>query len=311
MKPNLAHALLLMLLVAIAGVLGNAMYGHLEILAINNDRYNKFTTRFEVMFIVAVLIERSVETYLNITQQNGGVQPVGTNPAPPNPPANKTALVAALVISMLVALCGLRLIETLVAVKPDASLVPRMVWHGVDIVVSAGLMAGGAELFHQLTTVLTTGLQRIRVSFKAPAPAGEEGGADKPRHFADERSSIRPMDILIEYPADPSKGIGTLRFQDGGAQIVARCRWVGKSRLAAGTYRECSKTTLPRTLSPAIYIPSGSGQAGEKDIYLVAEGDIGNPPDSIAVASPEFHLLWKCLAPENAYNITVTVREIA
>lgn len=66
MTTKWKHTLTLIALIVGTGVLGNTMYGHLVIERITDAQFSKVTTRFEVLFIVAVLIERSVETYLNI-----------------------------------------------------------------------------------------------------------------------------------------------------------------------------------------------------------------------------------------------------
>lgn len=127
----------------------------------------EFWARFQVMFVISVLIERSVEVYLKATDQEGRTDydPV-EHVLVKTRDATAAALRANLVLSLLVAVSGVRIIETIVTFSDGkvsgfwAGFVKPAIWYGVDTVVSAGLMAGGADVFHKVTKVVTGGLDR-------------------------------------------------------------------------------------------------------------------------------------------------------
>lgn len=131
-------------------------------LTFSSDIQN-FWNRIYYMFALSVLIERSVEVYLKIGNMDGGK--VNPQTGGVNPPATATALTVALVISVILAVVGIRLLGTLVeltianqsvgeAVAKDKVLAQTL-FYGIDVLISAGLMAGGSVVFHPLIKSLT------------------------------------------------------------------------------------------------------------------------------------------------------------
>jgi len=116
--------------------------------------------RIQFMLVATALIERTVEVYLNAASMNGDDRfnradnqklRDGTRPA----------TIAAILLGLLVALSGVRLMETLGALGEDAGAISQLIWNGVDIAISGGLMAGGSALFHELAEALRGGLKTL------------------------------------------------------------------------------------------------------------------------------------------------------
>lgn len=282
-----------------------------------------FWERFQVLFIVSALIERSVETYLNATDQNGQTQfDLATRTLVKTRDASQAALIAALVLSSLVAVSGVRIIGALVILDSNATGLQSAVWNGVDILVSAGLMAGGSDLFHQLAKVITTGLGRISDSFGSTTPneriprlthhalpAGYHGYAT-PFPLPLE-TNLRLFTVVIERPSSPELEEGTLRFADGGISIVTRCWWGKGNRIDPGTYQRCSKTYMPASRSEAIYLPDAvSRRTGEKMVFIHGGGAALDPPECISVTPEDFRALWRHIESGNGQNIVVAIRDV-
>lgn len=278
-----------------------------------------FWARFQVMFILAVLIERSVEVYLNATDQDGKtiVDPRGggvlvqTN-------AKQPSMVAALVLSILVAISGVRIIETLVTFNGGTDMLKSIVWNGIDIMVSAGMMAGGADLFHKVAEVLSGGLKRLRVSIAGPTadgirPLRGEGDLLDPGTSTTTYAAVAVSNFSIEIrrPTSPAQQ-GTLKFSHDGTTIEAHCWWDDNNRIDAGTYVRCSKTHMTTSGLPAIYLPDAiSKTTGERSIFIHQGESELNSLGCFAVKTNQFQVLWPLLQPMNGRNITVTIKDVA
>lgn len=141
-----------------------------------------FWPRLQYMSVFALLIERSVEVYLNATRQNGDdrYQPDKAKEA------NNAAVVASmasLVLGLLVALSGIRLLETVVALVPgEVRVLPRAIWYGTDIVISGGLLAGGSAIFHEGAETLRGGLRKLGISIGSLEPKPPIAAKDVPQN---------------------------------------------------------------------------------------------------------------------------------
>jgi hypothetical protein len=151
--------LALLAAVAVAGVAGSALGGTITLSEVWRDA---FWARFQHMLIFAILIERSVEVYLNAAGKNGDdrFNPAAT-PEGKIKDATRPATIAAIVLSVLLALSGVRLLETVGQLGEGAEWFTIIIWYGVDIVISAGLMAGGSNLFHEVSEAIRGGLKGI------------------------------------------------------------------------------------------------------------------------------------------------------
>jgi len=330
MRYLVKHGIILVLVALLSGWGGYWLSTELVFKVTGSAGLDGFWSRFQVLFIVAVLIERSVETYLNVTGQNGQVVFDQANETYVKvSSASKEAQTAALVLSVLVAMCGLRILESVVDLKGSATLLQEAVWNGVDIIVSAGLMAGGSELFHKLASVITTGLDRIRdnvgsaqgealrtraahplAAFGAQATTGADGQAGA-ANLAALSAPIRNYTITIERPKDPQAEQGILRFVDGGMQIVTQCWWDKNNRIDPSSYARCSKTHMARLGIPAIYLPDAvSKVTGEKAIFLHHGSSPQNSLGCLAVSKADFDVLWAHITPQNAQNVTVVIKDV-
>lgn len=126
-------------------------------------------TRLQYMLVATVLIERTVEVYLNAASINGDDRFTVPEEARRKSGALPAAY-AAVLLGLLIALSGLRVLETLGALRDDAGFLPRLIWGGVDIAISGGLMAGGSALFHEAAEALRGGLKALGQTI-GPSPA--------------------------------------------------------------------------------------------------------------------------------------------
>jgi hypothetical protein len=316
------HGLILVISALLAGLAGTWLSAELTFSDVQTVGLDPFWGRFQILFIVAVLVERSVESYLNATGQNGKerVDPA-TLTVVKISDASKPAMIAALVLSGLVALSGVRIIDSLVTLSANATLLQKAVWNGVDIIVSAGLMAGGSDLFHQLAELITTGLGRIRGNLNPAAPTNLRSGVPEAiAPFAYQyalpstglpESTVRAYTIAIERPNGAGAEEGTLRFSDGGVNIATQCWWDKGNRIDAGTYQRCSKTHMAGSRYEAIYLPDAvSKVSGEKSIFIHHGTSPLNSLGCFAVTPADFSTMWAHIKPNNGMNITVVIRDV-
>jgi hypothetical protein len=116
--------------------------------------------RIQFMLVATALIERTVEVYLNVASMNGDDRLVATEGAKQKD-GTRPATVASILLGLLVALSGVRLMETLGAPGDDAGAISQLIWNGVDIAISGGLMAGGSALFHEAAEAVRGGLKTL------------------------------------------------------------------------------------------------------------------------------------------------------
>lgn len=212
------------------------------------EEQEAFWTRFYYIAAVSILVERSVEVYLKVSQQDGGAVVEVDGVARENPDATRVATIASLILCVLLAVVGLRLLESLLqpmlstaaaadagaatpgaivdgaAPEPPDGEAPTpatehpwimSLFFGVDVIVSAGLMAGGAAIFHPLAKALTQifeGLQRPEgrknstnwaIGDQTRATADAPSGAPLADHFED-HSVLRARsidDLNLKEPA--------------------------------------------------------------------------------------------------------------
>ncbi len=136
----------LVVLVAVAGFLAAAVDGSVAL--VDDAQLGGIVRKLQLMAVIALLIERSVEVYLVVTKQNGPVAYAGSaEPDPTARPADRVALSAGMTLAFVFAVCGLRVVGPAVMVEPG---VARWLVDAVDVVISAGLMAGGAAVIHEV-----------------------------------------------------------------------------------------------------------------------------------------------------------------
>lgn len=272
-----------------------------------------FWQRFQVLFLLSALIERSVEVYLKATNQNGSEQfDPSTNTITKINDASRPAMIAALVVSLLVATSGVRIIQTFVTVS-DLGFFKSVLWHGVDILVSAGLMAGGSDLFHKLAGVIVGGLDSAKHWAKGESKGGMPVTIDPATHaaLAAAAPAARAYAITVKRPKGALVDEGTLEFKDGGVSITSKCWWDPNNRIDAGTYTKCSKTVFASKKIDAIYLPDAvSKVTGEKQIFIHHGTSSANSLGCIAVDTENFKTLYSHIKPSNAQNVAVTIEDV-
>lgn len=289
--------------------------------------FPEFRARFQIMFVISVLIERSVDIYLKATDQQGIERyDPDRHVLEKIRDATPAALRANLVLSLFVAVSGVRIIETLVTFSDGegvgfwSGLIKPSIWYGVDVVVSAGLMAGGADLFHKVTKVITGGLDRTWLAVTGKSRDGVSPRIDDTtRTFSAAAVSIAALTSLaalktytvrITRPSAANSDEGVLNFTDGSVTINVRCWWDKTNRISAGTYKSCSKTYMNKSKIEAIYLPDAVSKAtGAKEIFIHRGSGPANSLGCIAVETDAFATLWNHIAPMNGFNITVIVAD--
>jgi hypothetical protein len=320
----LKYGVLVVLAVCAAGLLGWWLGSDLTFKVPPNGQsvVGLFWERFQVMFLVAVLIERSVEVYLKATSQDGTESyDAATNTVIKTKDASQQAMIAGLFLGVLVAACGVRIINTFATLPADAGPFESIVWHGIDIFVSAGLMAGGADLFHKLAEVIVGGLDSAKQWAK-----GRTAGGSAPETLNAATGAtlvtgtILPAAVIvaaksytidIQRPTGDSVDKGKLTFTDGGLSITSDCWWDPNNRIDAGTYTKCSKTVMDTLKHDAIYLPDAvSKVSGKKEIFIHHGTSSANSLGCFAVSTENFKILYAHIQPKNGQNITVVVKDV-
>ncbi len=142
-----------LVLVAAAGLVAAAIGG--EVALLDDGQLGVIVRKLQLMAVIALLIERAVEVYLVVTRQNGPVayappragQAAKLSNDDTTESARRVATGASLTLAFVLALCGLRAIGPSLEVAPG---VARWLIDAVDVFISAGLMAGGAAVIHEI-----------------------------------------------------------------------------------------------------------------------------------------------------------------
>jgi hypothetical protein len=121
--------------------------------------------------LLTVVIERAVEVYLNVSRQNGPDRhSLVANPSATS--ARQPASITSLTLGILIAIAGVRILDTLGTLPTTTSTIAATIWKGVDVVLSGGLLAGGSFLIHEVTETISGTIKRVDPSApKAPADA--------------------------------------------------------------------------------------------------------------------------------------------
>ncbi|MDD2869767.1 hypothetical protein [Neomegalonema sp.] len=149
--------LIIPLLILVFGVLASFLDVELQTVAGWRD---ELWARLALLLTMTVLIERSTEVYLVATGQNGPDRYRVSQSDSEGADASQPAAIATLMLGIAVALVGVGLLDAVVEFKSDTTpgWYARTTFKGVDVVLSGGLMAGGAKLFHGLATTIQGGL---------------------------------------------------------------------------------------------------------------------------------------------------------
>lgn len=289
-------------LIAVVGCLGLGWLGSrigAEITP-DPDWEEAFWSRFQYMFVFAVLIERSVEVYLNASRQNGDDRFAPEHRKRGND-ATSAANATAIVLSVLLALAGVRLLSTL-GDPVSQHWLTTVIWFGSDIVVSAGLMAGGSVLFHEVAEVLRGGIGSLGSRFEA----GDT-------HRAIDEPGLRSTyTVTVTRTGNDS---GKLAFSSGSVSINETCFWDPDVKITSGTYLKCSKTRMKSKkdsvtgeLRPGVYLPDAVVPGTDNHSIFIHEGKDSSWSDGCIVLDREKMMeMWNEITPSDGNNITVKV----
>lgn len=105
---------------------------------------------------------------------------------------------------------------------------------------------------------------------------------------------------------------GTLTFTAPGKNITTKCYWNLTKKIPAGTYSNCSATTMARKKNSkgkpreAIFLPSVPGFS---QIFI----HMGKPPYTnwsdgcIVIDEAKIIEIYNAISPENGHNVTVVI----
>ena len=150
-------------IIAIAVVVCGAAGLYLgQAVTFRDDAVAALGARIQQLIIVAVVIERAVEVYLGLSDQNGQDRHDDSAVATTISDAKRPATLVALLLSSLVAICGVRVLDSFATLPvvsgPD---IPHVLWTGVDVLLTAGLIAGGSYILHEVAETITGGVRYI------------------------------------------------------------------------------------------------------------------------------------------------------
>lgn len=132
-------------------------------------------TQLQYLGLLAILIERSVEVFLNATGRNGTLRTelpeldgeTRAKAEQSKERANSYATKASFAIGVLLALAGFRLLETMAV--PSEHFFALVAFRGADVFLTAGLLAGGAALFHEIPEAIRGVLTPLSAMKKSDA----------------------------------------------------------------------------------------------------------------------------------------------
>lgn len=272
------------------------------------------------MSLVALVIERSVEVYLRAFGQNG------PDRHDPNPttieqlPATQTAMVVSIIVSVLVAALGVRVFDSFIEFTTAASgsTWPEHVWNGINILISGGLLAGGAAFLHEIVETLVGSVRTINSKVSPSANAFGGGPVTDSALATGSRESDRLVVATSDFTVSVTRtgaSSGKLKFDNGNISIDAECWWDADNKIAAGNYPGCSKTRMttkkdsvteePR---PGIFLPTAKAPDTGKHTIFIHEGKDPSWSDGCIVLNRDDMIkMWNAIDPKNANNVTVSI----
>lgn len=278
-------------------------------------------TRLMEMSLMALVIERSVEVYLRAFGLNGPDRHNSSSPAIYESPATGVATGVALCAGLIAGLLGVRVVNSFIVFSTDQSATAIAIWNGLDILLSAGLLAGGAVFLHEIVETLVGGVRNLNAKV-SPGGQTRKGSGDASNFLA-----FKPVDIattsnivvvestysiLVERSSASS---GRLRFNHGNTNIDTQCWWDPEIKIEAGVYAKCSKTRMQTKTDsvtgekrPGIFLPDAvAPDTGKKTIFIHEGKDSSWSDGCIVLNRNDMIRLWNEISPSNGFNVTVSV----
>lgn len=147
--------------------------GNFEALLFNTITQEAVLQIFLPVLALAIFIERAVEVYVNTHRESGKLEAKGHGSRELETYKTHTrrkAFLMALTLGTLVSLVGMRVLFPLVSADFVPAGLQGRLFGMVDVVITAAMLAGGAEPIHKLMLVLTGYLNQMR-----PAAHAQQG----------------------------------------------------------------------------------------------------------------------------------------
>ena len=279
-----------------------------------DDGSGLLIARLQQMALLALVIERAVEVYLRVADQNGPDRNDPAAAATPQASATQTATFVALVVGILSALLGVRVMDSFIAFASDGWLAATL-WNGVDVLISGALLAGGAVFMHEIVETLVGGVRSIN---KRVSPAGKSnagGPVASGAALTSLATALLPASAYTISVERTGQDSGRLKFASGAISVDTTCWWDPEVRIAAANYAGCSKTRMDSKTDsvtgekrPAIYLPQAVVPGtGNRTIFIHEGRDSTWSDGCIVIDRAEMLKLWTAIAPMDGRNVTVNV----
>ncbi len=280
------------------------------------------------MTVIALFIERAVETYLVASGlHEDRVIDSHSRTEYRFRPIAPYAMTVGVVLSALVVLAGVRLLDVAVDYRPDApgkivGDVTTFLIGAADIILSVGLLAAGATVLHGIVNLIpeltrraqgfVTGTDLSGRTARTKVLVGSAAELEQMRHAVTAQSRAFRTAAQHRIRIDRGPGsTGVLYLEDGAQTMDFPCRWDPYNRIAAGTFPRSTRTDEPAQKQAGIHIPGTrlNGQGNDR-IYIAAEGSNLHGSGSFLLDPADLAQLLAAIPDVNAFNITVTVRDI-
>ena len=206
-KPQQRDVMAVIVFGAAIGILSwlLANDGALAIKAETGVLPDDFWSTFSVLAALAVIVERSAEVLLKATGQQPDPIPDPKTGELVKPSATVTAARICLVLALIIAASGVRFLETLVVIDPEVGKFPQFLFRFADIALSAGVMAGSANLLHPyLDAIVRTG----GLIKNAASGRGGSRSDDRPVVVDSERFALLRSAALVGLAKGPTMTLG-------------------------------------------------------------------------------------------------------
>jgi hypothetical protein len=311
LHSSLRIALGVALAVAVVGLTSAYV---LSDVSFHDDGSSLLIARLRQMALLALVIERAVEVYLRVADQNG---PDRNDPAAvgaARPSATQPATFVALIVGILAALLGVRVMDSFIAFASDGWLA-AMLWNGVDILISGTLLAGGAVFMHEIVETLVGGVRSIN---KRISPAGKSNAGGPAASVATPTPLVGALLPASSYTISVDRtgpDTGRLKFASGAVTVDTTCWWDPEVTIAAANYAGCSKTRMDSKTDsvtgekrPGIYLPQAVVPGNGQHTIFIHEGRDASWSDGcIVIDRAEMLKLWTAITPMDGRNVTVNV----
>lgn len=325
--------------VGLAIVLFGLLRPEVAFIELQPDADGSIPTRFDVlvdqvifMAVIALFIERAVQTYLVATGiHDDRVIDKETNTEYRFRPIGPYALTVGAVVSSLVALSGIRLLETVIDYSGSTCTGTFMEgWNScgsfligsTDIILTVGLLAAGSAVLHEIVSLIPTMTGRVK-NFVAGTPnlpslpkakvlLGSVDGLDHIREAVAFQTVAKKSAAQHTIRIDRGSGsTGVLYFHDATQKMDFPCRWDPNNRISPGAFPRCSRTMMATKNRPAIHMPGATLHGRPNNNIFIHRGRDESWSDGCFVLDDD-HMsqLLAAIPDADAFNITITVRDL-